>query len=56
MVTMHWTGRNGPPATSPERYGFGARLITRTLNSLGGDIVTDFREEGLACTITFKQS
>ncbi len=47
-----WRERNGPPVRSPERRGFGSRLIERGMISrLGGSAKLTFDVEGLTCEI-----
>lgn len=54
-VTMHWRERGGPEIAPPAAYGFGSRLVVRTLKTLSGDITPAFDREGLSCEITFQQ-
>ena len=53
-LIMQWRERGGPPAATPAAYGFGTRLVIRTLKSLSGSIVPDFDKEGLSCEIRFE--
>jgi PAS domain S-box-containing protein len=47
-----WTERGGPPVRTPERRGFGARMIERSLAyELDGTVALDFRPDGVVCTI-----
>jgi two-component sensor histidine kinase len=51
-LRMYWEERGGPPVAPPSRKGFGTRLIERGLaRELGGEVMLDYRPEGLACTI-----
>jgi two-component sensor histidine kinase len=52
-VRLEWKETGGPPVVAPDAYGFGSRLITRSLKTLSGNIVAEFPPEGLRCTITF---
>lgn len=52
-VTLNWTERGGPAVTPPARFGFGSRLVTRTLKSLAGEIDANFEPAGLQCRLTF---
>ncbi|MGN3974424.1 sensor histidine kinase [Tsuneonella sp. SYSU-LHT278] len=46
-----WCESGGPAVATPTRKGFGTRMIERGLASdLGGEIVLDYRPEGLCCT------
>ena len=47
---LDWTESGGPPVAPPSRRGFGTRLIERGLS--GGSARSDYRPEGLACTLT----
>lgn len=52
-VQLRWQESGGPPVTPPTRKGFGSRLIERGLSgAVGGEVVTDYRPEGLTCTLT----
>lgn len=50
VFRLDWTESGGPPVTLPSRKGFGTRLIERGLS--GGSATSDYRPEGLACTLT----
>ena len=52
-LRLHWTERGGPAiAKPPERSGFGSRVIRTTVREqLGGEVVFDWRPEGLVCDI-----
>ena len=45
-ILMEWRERGGPPATPPERKGFGSRLVSLGLTGAGG-VEKDFAPEGL---------
>lgn len=48
-LTVNWRESGGPPVRSPERKGFGMRLIERSLSTdKGASVVVDFAPEGLA--------
>ncbi|KTS34230.1 histidine kinase [Methylobacterium indicum] len=48
---LRWEEFNGPAIASPERQGFGSRLIQRTLaTELAGKVEMDFRPTGLVFT------
>lgn len=53
-LELHWSEIGGPgPAASPKK-GFGMRLIETTVRTdLHGDVMFDFREEGLYFSVSF---
>ena len=51
-VELVWTESGGPPVKSPDRRGFGSRLIERGLvHDLGGEATIEFRREGVVAII-----
>lgn len=46
-LSVVWKEENGPAINKPFEPGFGARLVSRLLKSHGGEIVPEFRPEGL---------
>jgi PAS domain S-box-containing protein len=51
-LLVTWTERGGPPVARPSRRGFGSRIIELALASeLDGQVVLDYRPEGLVCTL-----
>jgi PAS domain S-box-containing protein len=49
---LAWREEGGPPVPPRGRRGFGSLLIERALaQDLDGDVVLDFRREGLVCSI-----
>jgi PAS domain S-box-containing protein len=53
-VRLSWIERGGPKVSPPQRNGFGRLLLEKALASdLNGAVKLDFRENGLACLITF---
>jgi two-component sensor histidine kinase len=47
-----WRERGGPPVVTPERTGFGSRMIERALAlQLSGEVAIDYAPSGLVCTI-----
>jgi two-component sensor histidine kinase len=50
---LTWTEAGGPPVLPPQRQGFGTVIVTQSLKSLSGDIVSTFDPDGLKCEITF---
>lgn len=48
FIRLRWIESGGPPVTPPSRFGFGSRLIERTIvNQLGGTATPEFRADGL---------
>ncbi|GBQ87460.1 GAF domain-containing protein [Asaia krungthepensis] len=48
-LVLHWEERNGPPAVTPVRGGFGSRLISFGLIGTGG-VVLRYEPEGLSAS------
>ena len=49
---VEWKEHDGPPVIPPTRYGFGTRLIERSLQGqLGGEAVLDYAPDGVRCHI-----
>ncbi|KQP40272.1 histidine kinase [Methylobacterium sp. Leaf104] len=47
-LLLDWIEARGPPAASPERRGFGTRLITMSIErELDGKVTLDYAEKGL---------
>jgi chemotaxis family two-component system sensor kinase Cph1 len=52
-LCLHWAETGGPPVQPPVRRGFGMELIERSVaHELEGQVVLDYRLEGLSCDIT----
>jgi two-component sensor histidine kinase len=52
-LCLHWAETGGPPVQRPVRRGFGMELIERSVaHELEGQVVLDYRLEGLSCDIT----
>ncbi len=51
-LSLSWIEQGGPPVQPPERKGFGARLIARSLSSEDGEAKLSFAPEGVRCDIT----
>lgn len=52
---FEWAEKSGPRVVEPEqsKKGFGTRLVERMLkNDFGGEVVIDFKPDGLVCTLT----
>jgi PAS domain S-box-containing protein len=51
-LSLVWRETGGPRVEAPRRRGFGTRMIERGLAAeLDGDVVIDFRPEGVVCTV-----
>jgi two-component sensor histidine kinase len=46
-LELIWREHGGPPVSAPPRRGFGSLLLEQC-----GEVVTEFRPEGLVCSIT----
>ncbi len=52
LLHVRWQERGGPPVVTPERRGFGSRLLERALASdLGGTARINFNPDGIICLI-----
>ncbi|AMJ61062.1 sensor histidine kinase [Bosea sp. PAMC 26642] len=50
MFRLRWVERGGPPASPPNRQGFGSRMIERVLaGELGGKAQMRYGAEGFSC-------
>jgi PAS domain S-box-containing protein len=48
-----WREQGGPHVNAPTNHGFGSILLERVLHhDLRGDVTTEFRPDGLVCSIT----
>lgn len=53
LLTIAWREYDGPTVATPERSGFGTRLLERGVaRDLNGAVTIDFHPTGLICTIT----
>jgi PAS domain S-box-containing protein len=53
-VAVEWAEEGGPPVRTPDRRGFGTRLLGRPLaTELHGEVRVDFAVEGVTCSIRF---
>jgi PAS domain S-box-containing protein len=50
-LTLRWTESGGPAVRTPERQGFGGRIIRLMMTQLGGEARFDWRPDGLVCEI-----
>jgi two-component sensor histidine kinase len=51
-LRLTWTESGGPVVAPPSRWGFGARLIERSLaQDLNGEVRIEFAPEGITCTV-----
>ena len=53
-VAIDWSEAGGPPVRTPADYGFGSRLVVRTLQALSGSVEPQFDPAGLKCRISFR--
>jgi PAS domain S-box-containing protein len=53
-LTLRWSESGGPAVRTPERQGFGRRIIGLMMTQLQGDARFDWRPEGLVCEITLQ--
>ena len=52
LLEIIWRETGGPPVTPPNSHGFGSLLLERALaQDLDGEVTTEYRPEGLVCTI-----
>lgn len=52
VLRVDWIERGGPPVATPQRRGFGSKLIEGSIAAeLGGQVRIDFVPEGLRCEI-----
>ncbi len=53
VVTLVWRESGGPPVRPPSEHGFGTKIINASIkHQMGGDVVLDWRPEGLHCTLS----
>jgi two-component sensor histidine kinase len=53
-VALDWIEAGGPQVQTPADYGFGSRLVVRTLQALSGSVEPHFDPAGLKCRIAFR--
>ena len=52
IAQIIWQEAGGPPVDTPQRVGFGTRMLSRLLaREFGGKVVFDFSPEGVRCQI-----
>lgn len=52
VFQLVWTESEGPIVSKPTRTGFGTKLVSRVLAAeLNGEVTSDYRPEGLVCTL-----
>ena len=51
---VRWVETGGPQVTPPQRKGFGTRVMTRICEQLNGELVFDWRPDGLICDIAIE--
>jgi two-component sensor histidine kinase len=52
-IQIDWREQGGPAVQPPKRFGFGSKLVKRTMRTLGGSAEPEFRPDGLVCRLTF---
>ncbi len=50
-LALTWKEHDGPPVMTPERTGFGSRLIRQGFARELGDVALDFEPDGVRCVI-----
>jgi two-component sensor histidine kinase/DNA-binding response OmpR family regulator len=56
-LTLRWVETGGPQPTPPSSEGYGTRVINATVEGqLEGQVLFDWRPEGLCCTIVVRRS
>ena len=57
LLAIEWRETGGPPVQPPGRQGFGTTLIEQMIKRvLQGDVVIDYRPEGLVCRMTLPRA
>ena len=51
-LVLRWNETGGPPVTTPNREGFGTRVVGKLVQQSKGEVRFDWRPEGLACEVT----
>ncbi len=55
-ICLRWRESGGPPVRKPAQFGFGTKLITKSLSyEIDGTAVLDFETSGVVCTITIPE-
>ena len=55
-VELGWVESDGPAVAPPQRMGFGQVVFERIGASLDGEVKSDYRPEGLRCSVTIPGS
>jgi two-component sensor histidine kinase len=50
-LSLRWIESGGPAATPPTHRGFGTRVMENMIGQLKGEVLFDWRDQGLACEI-----
>jgi two-component sensor histidine kinase len=53
-LSVVWDENNGPPVGTPEKTGFGTRLLASALTPFDGQVKTDYLAAGLHCMVSCK--
>lgn len=57
LIAIEWRETGGPPVQPPDRLGFGTTLIEHMIKRVfQGDVVLDYRPEGLVCRMTLPRA
>ena len=52
FLVLEWSESGGPPVHSPSSRGYGMRVISASIEQLGGEVKFDWRLEGLCCVLS----
>jgi PAS domain S-box-containing protein len=50
-LRLHWIESGGPTVTPPTHRGFGTRVMENIIGQLGGEVHSDWCDQGLTCEI-----
>jgi two-component sensor histidine kinase/PAS domain-containing protein len=56
FVRLIWVESGGPVVSTPERDGFGTRLLSRAFAACGGEAKVRFPPEGVVCELIFARA
>ena len=52
FLVLEWSESGGPPVHSPSSRGYGMRVISASIEQLGGEVKFDWQSEGLRCVLS----
>lgn len=52
-IDLDWQEHGGPPASPPNKRGFGSRLLAGSAEQIGGQLETEYAATGLRCRLRF---